>query len=223
MSWTRRLPLFPLRTVLFPGMVLPLHVLEERHRRMIDDCLAAGGELGVVFTARGEGTPPEPHEIGTVARVTHVERPDAERMDIITVGQQRFRILTLHHDRPYLVGEVEFAPLSGGDTVEAERLAAQVRPRIGRYIELLAQVVGIDISVTDVPEDPVRLAYMTAIALQLPEEDKQELLATPDVRMLLTLEGRILGREEALLRFAARTQKAQDRLVTGATHYLYRN
>ncbi len=225
MGQVQRLPLFPLHTVLFPGMILPLHIFEERYKRMIKDCLTAGEDFGVVFIREGVevGGRAVPHEIGTTARLTRIEHLDQGRMNIVTVGERRFRVLRLYDDRPYLTADVEFIPLQGREAAETRRWVAEVRPRVGRYIELLAQAVGIELGVEDVPSDPVSLAYMTAITLQIPERDKQELLASKDVASLLAAEAYILRREEALLRFMVRTQQAQDHLVTGATNYLYLN
>ncbi|MCS7222094.1 MAG: LON peptidase substrate-binding domain-containing protein [Anaerolineae bacterium] len=225
MGYAQKMPLFPLNTVLFPGMVLPLHIFEERYKRMIQDCLATAQDFGVVLIREGfeVGGPAVPFDVGTTARLTEVQRLNGGRMNISAVGRRRFRILQLHYDRPYLTGDVEFIPLRGGHSSEAMALADRVRPRVARYIELLVQAVGVNISPQELPSDPTWLAYMTAIALQIPNREKQELLAASDVIQLLSAEVKLLQREEALLRFMIRTQKDQDRLVTGIMSYLYAN
>ncbi len=225
MGHTQRMPLFPLNTVLFPGMVLPLHIFEERYKRMIRDCLAAGQDFGVVLIREGleVGGPAVPFDVGTTARLAEVQHLGGGRMNVSAVGRRRFRILRLHYDQPYLTGDVEFIPLRGGHSGEAAALADRLRPRVARYLELLAQVAGIDLGTRDMPGDPTWLAYMTAIALQIPNREKQKLLAAADVVRLLSVEAEILRREEALLRFMIRTQKDQDRLVAGVMNYLYVN
>ncbi|MBK7219538.1 MAG: LON peptidase substrate-binding domain-containing protein [Candidatus Promineofilum sp.] len=94
-------------------MPLPLHIFEERYKAMIADCIRDGRPFGVVLIAEGaaEGGPPAtPHAIGCTAEVVQVQPLDEGRMLIVTVGRERFRIVRLHHDRPYLVGVVEPAP-----------------------------------------------------------------------------------------------------------------
>jgi Lon protease-like protein len=225
MGYVQRLALFPLNTVLFPGMVLPLHIFEDRYLCMIQECAGAGDDFGVALIKEGAevGGPAWPHEVGTTARLTSIERLNDGRLKIETVGRRRLRILSLHHDRRYLTADVEFIPLRGGDMGEATALATRVRPHTLRYLELIAQAQGIDIGAKEVPRAPAWLAYMTAIILQLPDQDKQRLLAAADVVSLLTAEMGILRKEEAILRFIVRTQHDQDRLVTGAMNYLYRN
>lgn len=220
-----RLPLFPLHTVLFPGMVLPLHIFEERYKRMIRDCLLEGRDFGVALIREGVEVGGEaiPYEIGTTAHMTRVEHLDQGRMNIVAVGRRRFRLLKLHHDRPYLTADVEYVPLRGGNYRDAMALADRVRPQIGRYLELLAASVGFSIGVRDIPDDPIALAYMTAIALQMPEHEKQSLLSAEDLTALLSRERVILRRELALLRFILETEARQDNLILGATKHLYLN
>ncbi len=94
------IPLFPLNTVLFPGQVLPLHIFEERYRRMIGQCIEKSWPFGVTLIQEGEevGGLAKPFKVGTTARVTQVERLDDGRLNIISVGEMRFRIASL--DQP---------------------------------------------------------------------------------------------------------------------------
>src|SRR5882672_7382750 len=110
------LPLFPLNTVLFPGMSLPLHIFEERYRQMINACISQNAPFGVVLIESGRevGSPATPHAIGTSAHIAGVERMADGRLHIEVVGQQRFHILSLHYDEAYLTGTIEEFPLGGG-------------------------------------------------------------------------------------------------------------
>lgn len=225
MGYTQRIPLFPLNAVLFPGMMLRLYIFEERYKRMIRDCMAADKDFGVVLIREGMevGGPAVPLDVGTMARLVEVQRLDGGQMNVSAVGRRRFRILRLYSDRPYLTGDVEFIPLRGGHSDAAMTLAGRLRPRIARYIELLSQATGMDPGLRNLPDDPTWLAYMTAIVLPVPNRDKQKLLAAADVVQLLSAEAELLRREEALLRFMVRTQKDQDRLVSGVMSSLYLN
>src|SRR4051812_43493059 len=95
------LPLFPLNTVLFPGMPLPLHIFESRYREMITVCSRDERPFGVVLIREGQevGEPAEPFTVGTMARIVGVDRLPDGRMNIVTVGTQRFRLLNHSADK----------------------------------------------------------------------------------------------------------------------------
>jgi len=100
----KRIPMFPLDVVLFPGMPLPLHIFEPRYKLMTRRCLDEHLEFGVVL-ARPEGIAP----VGCSAEIVKVVRqyPDG-RMDILTTGNAVFQIVEVFEDRPYLEAQVEY-------------------------------------------------------------------------------------------------------------------
>jgi Lon protease-like protein len=111
------LPLFPLGTVLFPGMILPLRVFEERYRQMVADLLdrpEPAREFGVVAIRKGRevgtGTVPELHDVGCVARLRETTRHADGRYDLVTIGTRRFRLLRTDLALPYYQGEIEELP-----------------------------------------------------------------------------------------------------------------
>ena len=83
-----KLALFPLHTVLFPGMALPLHIFEPRYRQLVDHCLETNSAFGVVLIQSGRevGGPAIPHTIGTTARITAAERLPDGGLNIEAVG-----------------------------------------------------------------------------------------------------------------------------------------
>lgn len=98
------LPLFPLKIVLFPRMNLPLHIFEERYKRMISDCLEHATEFGIVL-ANDEGL----SSTGCTAAVVQLVKTHGDgRMDIIVRGSRRFEVLNLNRDETFLRGEVAF-------------------------------------------------------------------------------------------------------------------
>ncbi len=101
---TQLLPLFPLSFVLLPTMPLPLHIFEERYKEMMGDIIPAEGEFGVVL-AKEDGIV----NIGCSAVVNRVVNryPDG-RLDLLAVGQRRFRVASLDQDKSYLRAEVEY-------------------------------------------------------------------------------------------------------------------
>ena len=208
--WTD-LPLFPLNTVLFPGMVLPLHVFEDRYKLMIDQCLEAERPFGVVLIRKGQeaGGPAVPHEVGTTAVIAAATRLSNGRMNIATVGSERFHLVDVRHELPYLVGKAEPWPLTGTETAQAGKKAKSVRIQFQEYRSLLARVEGTEIKIEDLPTDPRALALLVAIALQLPADQKQNLLAQPTVVEFLHAEQVAMRREHLLLEYILRTQTEQ--------------
>jgi Lon protease-like protein len=196
------LPLFPLNTVLFPGMALPLHIFEPRYQRLINSCLDTHQPFGVVLIRSGAevGGPAQPHSVGTTARITSVERLPAGRLNIETVGQERFRILGLRTEGDLLVASAEPYPLEvAADTTERS-LAHTVAPWLARYLDLLSQAADSQITHPTLPDRPAALAYLAAIIVQAPMNDKQALLAIPTLSGLLQREIDLFRREISLLR-----------------------
>ena len=120
------LPLFPLGAVLYPGMLLPLHIFEERYRQLVRDLLD-GPEprrFGVIAIRKGRETGIDGvhslYEIGCTATLRRVDQRDDGRFNIVTVGSQRFRLRGLDETRPYLQGEVDMLAEEPVDPVSAE-------------------------------------------------------------------------------------------------------
>lgn len=197
-----KLPLFPLHTVLFPGMPLPLHIFEPRYQAMIQTCLNCQAPFGVVLIRSGPevGGPAEPHAIGTSASISRVERLPDGRMNIEVVGQERIKILALQHDEAYLTGTVENYPLDGAEDPPAHKSARALAPWLGRYLTLLGEAAGAPFDKKHLPNNPASLAYLAAIVVQIPLEEKQRLLSLPTAVELLDHERTIYRREVSLVR-----------------------
>ena len=198
------LPLFPLDAVLFPGMPIQLHVFEPRYKKMIEKCLSSNREFGVVLIRSGVealGPLPEPCRIGCVARITSVVPLDEGRYNIYIVGQERFRIHSVdRHSEPYLIGQVEPYPLLVTDLDHLQEPIHHIRPRLKRYIELLMQVMGTQGEPEPLPEMAELLAYMAAILLRVPNDEKQAFLEIQGADELFQNLESVLDRELALLR-----------------------
>ena len=106
---TRRLPLFPLNTVLFPGASLPLQIFEERYKLMLRECMESDSKFGVSLIREGTevGGPALPHEVGTVAHLVQVSRIEGDRFFVAAVGQRRFRVSEITQWTPFVAAEVE--------------------------------------------------------------------------------------------------------------------
>lgn len=201
---TEQLPLFPLNTVLFPGMVLPLHVFEERYKLMINTCLAQERPFGVVLIYSGAevGEPAIPHPVGTVARITNWEWLPDGRMNILTVGERRFRLVEYAgSELPYLVGSVEYWDDETDELFDMVDLMNGVRHNFVDYLTIIMSLAdqALPVSRLQLPTDPSKLSYHVASNLQIDVNEKQELLEEPSAVARLQRELTLLRREGGFL------------------------
>ena len=197
------LPLFPLNTVLFPGMPLSLHIFEDRYKLMIGKCLQEQRAFGVVLIRQGAealGPLAEPNKIGCTAFISQVERLHQGRMNIGVIGQHRFRIVALDTDLPYLRGQVEHFPLDESEPESQRTLAERLRPWVVRYLDDLSRLSNVELKTDQLPAEPVALAYTASALLQAPVEEKQELLNSKQASALLADLRTIYRREVAILK-----------------------
>jgi Lon protease-like protein len=222
---TRDLSLFPLNVVLFPGMKLPLHIFEPRYRLMIGKCLEEEQDFGVLM-ARSTSGPEDvttAYTVGTSARITHVKRLKDGRMNIVTTGVERFRVLQLVRTEPYVIGRIEPFPLEGEESSEVRNLAHRTGKRFVRYLRLASEVLGSTIELDVSPRDSFSLAYLIAMAMDIALEEKQELLSTPSLPALLAKEAKFLSREEILLTRMREIQDSNQGYFRALTQYLSLN
>lgn len=212
---TARLPVFPLATVLFPGLVLPLHIFEERYRALVRHLVAlpegAPREFGVVAIRRGwevaSGAGQDMsgsgevtlHEVGCTAELRQVTELDDGGFDIVTVGRRRFRMGDVDRtSAPYLTAEVQWLPEPDGPDETADLLAARVIAVFRQYLGLIRAEAG---QLTEqLPEDPTVLSHLVAATAALTLTDRQRLLAIDGTAARLRAELHLLNREAALLR-----------------------
>lgn len=214
----QELPLFPLDVVLFPGMMLPLHIFEERYRTMVQRCVRLGTPFGVVLTRGTVGGREVPYEVGTTATISEAQRLVGGRYEITTVGVERFVIRSIVYDaEPYLVGQVEPLETLDAETAEAQMLSAQLRPLLDRYIELLGTIIDRRFTISPYPDDPTIRAFLGAILLQVPNPEKQALLSIPRVPDLLRREMALLEHENMIMQFMAGRREHLPALVDATT------
>lgn len=184
---TERLRLFPLQTVLFPGMSLSLQVFEERYRTLVAECLESREPFGVVLIKQGAevGGNAVPYSVGTTARIRRMSPTRDGRLAIEAVGERRFRILSTFDDRPYLSATADF-PVD--EAVEVpDDLLSQARGRYEQLQRLRHTIANEYYREIAVPESPGALAdAIGAVGRGLTTERMlQRLLATLDVRRRL--------------------------------------
>jgi Lon protease-like protein len=173
------LPIFELPVVILPGELLPLHIFEERYKRMIGHCLDNAEPFGIVFRDEAGNA----HRIGCMARVTEVvERFDDGRMNVVVAGEQPFKVLERFEAGDFPAGEVE--PIDASDDREEEDPEAASVAREA-FAELVRRVSG---EPPDSAELEAENSYGIAARVELPPDTKQALLelrSEPDrMRML---------------------------------------
>jgi Lon protease-like protein len=223
------LPLFPLSTVLFPGMRLPLHIFEERYRALAAHLQAKPEprRFGVIAIRKGREVGPDGitalYDVGCVTTVRQIAAHPDGRFDLGTVGTERFRLLRVDDSLPYFQGEVELlkeeaAPAgesaAGGSPEEAGPsplafVTHRVQEGFRGYLNALADRGGGVISVADLPDEPVLLSYVVGAAVIIDLPERQSLLAAPTALDRLRLERSLLVRETAMLR-ATTSRPAPD-------------
>jgi Lon protease-like protein len=173
------LPLFPLRTVLFPGMELPLRIFEERYRVMIRELLDSGGEFGVLLIREGEevGGGAIPHTIGTTARIEECREVEGGRFVLNARGVHRFRLLRMLPARPYPYGEVEYLLDQNEPPTPNLSLAVEtVRTTFPLYFRMALSLTDQWAQGLRLPDRPHELVNFLGPWLQVEEEAKQRLL-----------------------------------------------
>jgi uncharacterized protein len=200
------LPLFPLGTVLYPGMVLPLHIFEERYRQLVRDLLdrPEPRRFGVIAIRKGRETGIDGvsalYEVGCTATLRQVSSRDDGQFDLVAIGTERFRLLSLDRTMPYLQGEIEPLAEETGREAAAELAVRPVAAAFRGYLEALAERGGATVVIRDLPDEPVLLSYVVAAAMIIDLPERQRLLAEPDALSRLTAERALLSRETGMLR-----------------------
>ncbi len=218
------LPLFPLRTVLFPQARMPLHIFEPRYVEMVERCLKEDMAFGVVLIKEGEeaGPPAVLHPVGTLARIVDVARMADGRMNIVVAGLTRFKLVEYATVRPYTTGKITAWRDEDVDLAKVERIAAQAARAFQGYIKALQNVAGASEQEREErpfrpPKDPTVLSYLIAANLQISQEDKQSLLETPTVIRRLARETALMSREIELMRLIS---EKSDRILDQGTFSL---
>jgi Lon protease-like protein len=150
-----QIPLFPLHTVLCPGIVLPLHIFEDRYRALTRHCLDTGAPFGVVLIREGRevgvGKSLALAGVGALVEIREAGRYPDGRYDLLAAATGRFAIDAVDPERePYLVADVTPLEDEVGDEARAERLAASAIRRFVRYLELLRAREGETSEVLDI-------------------------------------------------------------------------
>jgi ATP-dependent Lon protease len=186
----RELPLFPLPgVILFPGRPLPLHIFEYRYRMLMNSILESDRRFGVLLWDQEKNAP---SNIGCCAEIVRFYRLPDDRMEVLTLGQQRFRVLEQVREKPYRVGLVQW--------IQDEPTMKDLRPITRNVSQLLQDVVRLSGKLTgesidlpdDLPDTPIELSYWIASNLRGVPEEQQALLEMLNTEERLERESEIL-------------------------------
>jgi Lon protease-like protein len=203
----RDLPIFPLPLVLFPGVPLPLHIFEERYRRMLADVRASNNLFGLSYFAPGVGEerPPEGH-VGCATEVVEAQLMPDGRSNILTLGVARYRAVEyVERGDPYLVARVEFFEDEEEDAAVVARRAGEVTEMFMRIARAMRTANDERGALPELPRDDAeRLSFLVAAVVEMDAEAKQRLLETRStterLRRLYTLLAQAVSAYEARAR-----------------------
>jgi ATP-dependent Lon protease len=200
------MPIFELPLALLPGEQLPLHIFEERYKRMIGRSVDEGEPFGVVLRD-DDGA----RSVGCTARVEEVlERFDDGRMNIVVSGQEPFKVLDRFEAPEYPAGEVELIDEDDGVAVDEDSASAARTA----FAELAERATG---ERPEAEELDGASAYAIAARIELPAETKQKLLELRDEDERMELLANALGAVEAALE---RAEEAAERASgNGKVHF----
>lgn len=208
MEWAD-LPLFPLYTVLFPGVGQALSIFEERYKVLLADCLRTNQRFGIVGIESGAevGGPAEPYRVGCLAQITEIDNvAEGEEYVVQVAGLERIRILDLDRkSKPYLSGRVVLWP-DEDEPAPAAWAAAEAGALLNDYVRALLRESGREASAAmgslplKLPDNPSSLSIIIGALVQIPREEKQHLLEAPSAGARLEAEIHILHRELSLLK-----------------------
>ena len=182
-------PLFPLRTVLFPGGPLPLRIFESRYIDMISQCMKSDSPFGVVLIREGNETGvATTYEIGTLANITDWYQGSDGLLGVTAIGGQRFRLVSgRQQDSGLNIGEIEVIPPEPpmplpDEYASLRKILEGVLDDLGRLYESLERHF----------DDAVWVSYRLIEILPIELEQKQQFLESSDTMARLKLIDKLL-------------------------------
>jgi len=171
------IPIFPLPLVMFPHVIIPLHIFEERYRLMINNCIEAAETFGIVFIPAGNSEDETTiRRVGVTAKVVQFDRLDDGRLNIMVAGEKRFQVRRFTGNSPFWKAEVEYFE---DDQETGDELQESYEETVRLYREaskLAAKLRGVELDEIRISESPELMSYMVSYVLGVEPEPKQELL-----------------------------------------------
>jgi Lon protease-like protein len=174
------LPIFPLSTVLFPGAVLPLHIFEERYKAMMRYAIENSGQFGISFrddASVGGETQPEVGSVGCAAKIYAVMPLEEGKMNVLSTGLVRYRIVEFKQIVPFLIARIETFGDDTEDESDLTRLYGDTRELAQKFLESVRSLADSNpTAALELPEEAEAFSLFVASALPVDDESKQALL-----------------------------------------------
>ena len=199
---------FPLPgVVLFPGMNLPLFIFENKYKDMISECLKGDKKFGIVFANEKICA-----EVGTIAEIVDVENLEEGKMNLLTEGRERFKIIDFISEEPYYKATAEYYE------DKDEKVTDKLNQTLSEVRILSAKALKIFDKVTDqklaknikLPDDPSELLFLIASNLSCPFETKQTILESRSIRERTKKIQALLKKEIKRLELMLENKKTKD-------------
>ncbi len=201
------LPILPLRnSVFFPGGVLPLAVGRTKTIALIKDAVRDDQVIGVVTQKRAEEEDPgadDLHAMGTVARIVKLLKMGEDNYSLVVQGLARFKISEITQEHPYLKAKVDpVEDVTSVEDVEVEALSINLKKLAREVIELMPELPAAATELVESITHPGHLADPIAANIDVPIEEKQQVLETVDLKSRMNLVLEILNRKREILKLS---------------------
>ncbi|HET7787071.1 MAG TPA: endopeptidase La [Myxococcales bacterium] len=203
------LPILPLRnSVFFPGGVLPLAVGRQKTIALIKDAVRDDQVIGVVTQRKAEEEDPgaaDLHQMGTVARIVKLLKMGEDNYSLVVQGLARFRVVELVQEHPYLKARIEpVDDKSTFDEVEIEALGINLKKLAREVIEMMPELPAAATELVESITQPGHLADLIAANVDVPIEEKQQVLETVDLKTRMKLVLELLNRKREILKLSSK-------------------
>src|SRR5216110_3225958 len=203
------LPILPLRnSVFFPGGVLPLAVGRQKTIALIKDAVRDDQVIGVVTQRKAEEEDPgaeDLHKMGTVARIVKLLKMGEDNYSLVVQGLARFRVVELVQEHPYLKARIEpVDDKSPVDEVEIEALGINLKKLAREVIEMMPELPAAATELVESITQPGHLADLIAANVDVPIEEKQQVLETVDLKERMKLVLELLNRKREILKLSSK-------------------
>jgi Lon protease-like protein len=203
---TEKMPMFPLNTVLFPGVSVPLHVFEDRYRALVHRLISVEDPADRLFGtvafregyAVGDHGAQSLHRIGCYLQLTDSVRNDDGTFDILAVGRGRIRLDGIDGSGSFLEGTVE--RLEDGDGEIRPETVHDALATFETYRRTVSEVSDADVLVGELPHDPTYLSWSLAATCLLTMRERQDLLEATNAAVRLVMVTGMLRRETQAMR-----------------------
>ncbi|MGH8015156.1 MAG: endopeptidase La [Candidatus Zixiibacteriota bacterium] len=224
---TQLMPILPLKgAIVFPYIVVPLMIQEPQHARMLDEALMRGSKIGLLLQKNPNKTNPGPNDVfleGTAATILKLLRFPDGTVRFLVQGLNRIKVIRFTSETRYLTAEIEEVEESDTDGVRVEALQRNLLERIRRLVDL-APYLSEEFYVTATNQDALsKLTDFIASNLNLPIEQKQEILAEANVARRTERLLAAINKEAEVLELSQKIQaKAASELGKSQRDYILR-